>query len=115
MAVLLNGVSPFAVYRKVLPLGTLFFLNRNKRGLFPVFISPVLTYRRKEGFNMSVILKTIHDLDKSIEVHAEHFVFKHPYLSFFTLFIGIPICVLAAVFFFTVIITVPIALIFGWL
>ena len=38
-----------------------------------------------------------------------------PYLSFFALFIGMPICVLAAVFFFTVIITVPIALIFGWL
>ena len=30
-------------------------------------------------------------------------------------FIGLPVFILAAVFFFTVIITVPIALIFGWL
>ena len=64
---------------------------------------------------MSAILKTIHKFDKCVEAHAEHFAFQHPYLSFFALFIGMPICVLAAVFFFTVIITIPISLIFGWL
>ena len=64
---------------------------------------------------MSAIFKTIHEIDKCIEAHAEHFAFKHPYLSFFSLFICLPVFVLAAVFFFTVIITVPIALIFGWL
>ena len=64
---------------------------------------------------MSAIFKAIHQFDKRIEAHAEHFAFKHPYLYFFALFIGMPICVLVAVFFFTVIITVPIALIFGWL
>ena len=64
---------------------------------------------------MSAIFKAIHEFDKRIEAHAEHFSFKHPYLSFFAVFIGMPICVLAAVFFFTVMITVPIALVFGWL
>lgn len=64
---------------------------------------------------MPAVFKTIHALDKRIEAHAEHFSFKHPYISFFALFIGVPICVLAAVFFFTVIFTVPIALAFGWL
>ena len=64
---------------------------------------------------MSAILKTIHKFDKRVEAHAEHFAFQHPYLSFFALFIGMPICVLAAVFFFTVIITIPISLIVGWL
>ena len=64
---------------------------------------------------MSAIFKAIHEFDKRIEARAEHFSFKHPYISFFALFIGMPICVLAAVFFFTVIITVPIALIFWWL
>ena len=64
---------------------------------------------------MSAVFKAIHEFDKRIEAHAKHFAFKHLYLSFFALFIGMPICVLAAVFFFTVIITVPIALIFGWL
>lgn len=48
---------------------------------------------------MSAIFKNIHELDKRIEAHAEHFAFKHPYLSFFALFIGMPICVLPAVFF----------------
>ena len=31
---------------------------------------------------MSAIFKAIHEFDKRIEVHAEHFAFKHPYLSF---------------------------------
>lgn len=64
---------------------------------------------------MQVIFKSIHKFDKRIESRAERFTFKHPYLSFFVFFIGMPICVLAAVFFFTVIVSVPIGLIFGWL
>lgn len=64
---------------------------------------------------MPAILKTIHELDKRIEARADRFAFKHPCISFFTLFIGVPICVLAVMFFCTVIITVPIALIFGWI
>ena len=64
---------------------------------------------------MLTVFKTIHEFDKRIEAPAERFAFKHPYISFLTLFIGIPICVLTAVFFFTAIITVPIALISGWL
>lgn len=48
---------------------------------------------------MSAIFKAIHEFDKRIEARAEHFAFKHPYLSFFAVFIGMPICVLAAVFF----------------
>ena len=42
---------------------------------------------------MSAIFKSIHEFDKRIEVRAEHFAFKHPYLSFFAVFIGMPICV----------------------
>ena len=30
---------------------------------------------------MLAVFKTIHELDKRIEVHAEHFAFKHPYIS----------------------------------
>ena len=64
---------------------------------------------------MSVLLKKIHEIDKRLESRADHFSFKHLVLSFFAVFVGMPICILAAVFFFTVIIVVPIALIFGWL
>ena len=64
---------------------------------------------------MSVLSKKIHELDKHIELRADRFAFRHPILSLFAVVIGMPICVLVAVFFFTVIITVPIALIFGWL
>ena len=59
---------------------------------------------------MLTVFKTIHEFDKRIAAHAEHFALKRPYAA---LFIGMPMCALAAVFFFTVIITVPIALIFG--
>lgn len=31
---------------------------------------------------MSAIFKAIHEFDKRIEARAEHFAFKHPYLSF---------------------------------
>ena len=64
---------------------------------------------------MSAIFNNIHELDNRIEVEGEHFTFWHPYLSFYVLFFGMPICILVAVFFLTVIITVPVALIFGWL
>ena len=64
---------------------------------------------------MAVLLKRIHALDKRIEARVDHFSFKHPVLSFFAVFIGMPIFILAAVFFFTMITAVPIALIFGWL
>lgn len=64
---------------------------------------------------MLTVFKTIHEFDKHIEARAEHFSFKHPYISFFAVYIGMPICVLASVFFFNVIIMFPIALIFGWL
>ena len=75
----------------------------------------MLLYWHKEGFFISVLLKRIHALDKRIEAHVDHFSFKYPVLSFFVAFIGMPILILATVFFFTVIIVVPIALIFGWL
>ncbi|MDD6022574.1 MAG: hypothetical protein ACI4GA_07170 [Acutalibacteraceae bacterium] len=64
---------------------------------------------------MSVLFKRVHELDKRLEAKTERFSFRHPVLSFFFLFIGMPICVLAAVFLFTVVISVPVALIFGWL
>ena len=64
---------------------------------------------------MSLVLKMIKTINECMELHIEHCAFKHPYLFFFELFIGMPVCALAAAFFFAVIITVPIALVFGWL
>ncbi|MGN1169689.1 MAG: hypothetical protein ACI4RB_06180 [Acutalibacteraceae bacterium] len=64
---------------------------------------------------MSILLKRRHALDKRIEANAEQFAHEHPYIFFIASFIGMPICILAAVFFFTVIITAPVALLFGWL
>lgn len=91
------------------------YLNNNPSCLFPLFIPPVLFCQRKEGFCMSVLFKRVHDLDKRLEAQADRFSFRHPVLAFFAYFIGLPVCILAAVFFFTVVITVPVALIFGWL
>lgn len=64
---------------------------------------------------MSAIFKAIHEFDKRIEVRAEHFAFKHPYLAFFAMFIGMPLFILIAVAVSTTLIAIPIAWIFGWL
>lgn len=104
------------VFLCVLKMPALFFLNNNIYVAFTVLIYLVLIYKHKvRRDNMSAIFKTIHKLDNRIETYTKHFAFKHPHISSLVLFIGMPICVIAAVFFFTVVITAPIALIFGWL
>ncbi|MGN1161729.1 MAG: hypothetical protein ACI4SX_05720 [Candidatus Fimenecus sp.] len=50
---------------------------------------------------MPAIFQAIHEFDKRTDARAEHFAFKHPYLSFFAVLIGMPIFALVAVFFFT--------------
>ncbi len=64
---------------------------------------------------MSALLKSIHKFEDKFDRHAERFAFRHPYLSFFAMFIGMPIFILTVVAAFTTVITLPLALIFGWL
>ena len=64
---------------------------------------------------MADILKTIHRIGRKFDSEAERFVWRHPFLGFFSLFVGMPLFVLACVCISTVIIIFPIASFFGWL
>lgn len=64
---------------------------------------------------MSVIFEKVHKLDESINTYVVKLAFKHPNIFFFTLFIGMPILVLVALFLLAVVIVFPMAFILGWL
>lgn len=64
---------------------------------------------------MTALLKSIRKFEDKFDRRAERFAYRHPYLAFFAMFIGMPIFILAAVAFCTTVITLPLALIFGWL
>lgn len=62
---------------------------------------------------MNTIL-TSHKQNK-LDKAAEKFMCRHPRIAFFTLFIGMPILILIAVFVGTTLIMFPISWIMGWL
>ena len=64
---------------------------------------------------MTALLKSIHKFEDKFDRRAEHFVFRHPYLAFLAMFIGMPLFILATVAAYITVITLPLALIFGWL
>ncbi len=64
---------------------------------------------------MTALLKSIHKFEDKFDRRAERFAFRHPYLAFFAMFIGMPIFILAAVAVCTTVVTLPLALVFGWL
>ena len=64
---------------------------------------------------MMRIKKSIHELATRFDKRAEKFVFHHPYLAYFVMFIVMPVLVLAAVFIGTAIIAFQMAWIMGWL
>lgn len=64
---------------------------------------------------MSAIFDKVHKMDDCLDKYAVQLAFKHPNAFFFTLFIGMPIFVLVAVFLLTVLIAFPMAIILGWL
>lgn len=61
---------------------------------------------------MTAIIKSIHKMENRFDKTAERFAFHHPYLAFLAMFIGMPLFVLIAVFVCTVLVTLPLALIF---
>ena len=60
---------------------------------------------------MMSIKKSIHEWTNRFDRRAEMFVFRHPYLACFVMFIVMPVLVLTA----TAIIALLMALIMGWL
>lgn len=64
---------------------------------------------------MTKIIKSLYEAEHKFDAIAERFFFHHPYLGFFTAFIGIPIFILGAVTISTTVIMLPLSLLFGWI
>lgn len=64
---------------------------------------------------MSKLLKSIHIAESAFDAFAERFFSHHPYLGFCTAFIGIPLFILAGVTMGTIVITLPLSFLLGWL
>lgn len=71
-------------------------------------------YKRKEDRIMTAILKCIHKLEERFDRKAEAFAFHHPLLAFLAMFVGMPIVILLLVSFSTMLISMPLAYLFGW-
>lgn len=64
---------------------------------------------------MSNIIQSIHDFECMLGESAMCFATRHPFLSFGPIFIGIPVCIIAAVSAMTAVFMLPIAWACGWL
>lgn len=60
------------------------------------------------------IIKIIRQFEQKIDLKAEQFFWKHPLFGFFSIFVGIPIFVLACVCLSTIVIVFPMVWLFGW-
>ena len=63
---------------------------------------------------MEGVLKSICRIEKKFDRQAARFTNRHPLLAFGAMFIGMPILLLLTVSVSTVIITIPLACLFGW-
>ena len=61
------------------------------------------------------ITKSIRKFEKEFDLRAERFLWKHPFLGFLSIFVGMPIFVLICVCISTTVIALPIAWFFGFL
>ena len=61
------------------------------------------------------IRKRLRKFELKFDRCAEKVIWHHPILGYFLLFVAMPIFVLACVCLFTMLITYPMSLIFGWL
>ena len=61
------------------------------------------------------ITKSIRKFEYKFDLKAEQFIWHHPLLGFFLLFIWMPLFILLGVCISTVVIAFPMAWLFGWL
>ena len=63
---------------------------------------------------MVALKKRISYLENQMDTRMEEFVFHHKFLGFLTIFVGMPLITLLAVCICTMIIVLPLSLLFGW-
>lgn len=61
------------------------------------------------------LMKSIRRAEHAFDARAEKFIWKHPFLGFLALFVGMPVFILVCVCISTVVLTFPAAWLFGWL
>lgn len=61
------------------------------------------------------IAKTIRKYERRFDAKAENFMWRHPLLGVFLIFVGMPMLVLLCVCISTVVVAFPMAWLFGWL
>lgn len=64
---------------------------------------------------MKHMVQTIHRFERRFDARAEWLAWHHPYLAFFSVFIGMPMIVLAAVCVCTAAVMLPVSWLAGWL
>ncbi len=64
---------------------------------------------------MTKIITKLHCVAAAFDRKAQHFAFRHPFLAFLAMFVGMPMFILFAVSLSTVVIMFPVAWLFGWL
>lgn len=64
---------------------------------------------------MLTFIKRISRFEKQMDDSMERFMFRHRVWGFCMIFIGIPIITLAAVCTCTIVVVLPMALVYGWI
>lgn len=64
---------------------------------------------------MTKIINAFYETEHRFDVAAERFCAHHPYIGCMTAFIVIPISILGAVTISTIVVMLPLSLLFGWL
>lgn len=60
------------------------------------------------------IRNSIRKFEHEIDAKAERFLWKHPFLGFLFIFVGMPVFVLVCVCISTIVIAFPMVWLFGW-
>lgn len=63
---------------------------------------------------MIALKKRMSHLENQMDSYMEGFVFHHKFLGFLMIFVGMPLVTLLAVCICTMIIALPLSLVFGW-
>lgn len=90
--------------------------------LFPIFMHDAVSFsveknekpqEERKSEQMIHVLNTIRKTERKIDSCAEQFVWRHPAIGILLIFIGTPLFVLLCVCLGTILLTFPIALLFG--
>ena len=64
---------------------------------------------------MMKIISRLHTAEKNIDRKFKCFIANHIYISFFIMFIAMPVLILVSVALLTIIIMLPFSFLFGWM